>query len=117
MKKLTKKCDFIFSNLFINYLIVTVLIVSLSIGCKKETAPAQTNVDAQSQSDDLSIEKWGKPDIVVHKGQSIQAAVDKAKDGMTILIEPGTYEEAITVSKPGIKLVGKFSLRGGEVII
>ena len=117
MKKLTKKCDFIFSNLFINYLIVTVLIVSLSIGCKKETAPAQNNVDAQSQSDDLSIEKWGKPDIVVHKGQSIQAAVDKAKDGMTILIEPGTYEEAITVSKPGIKLVGKFSLRGGEVII
>src|SRR5689334_6430745 len=58
--------------------------------------------------------------IVVHDGQSIQAAVDKASPGTTILIKPGTYHEAgspcptqpgvtcaVVVTKDGISLVGQ----------
>jgi parallel beta-helix repeat protein len=57
------------------------------------------------------------PTIVVHSGQSIQAAVDEASPGSTIVIKPGTYHEAgspcptepgvtcaVVVSKDGISL-------------
>ncbi len=83
--------------------------------CKKESAPVQSQLDAQSE--DQLTAKWGKPDITVHNGESIQAAVDKAKKGTTIFIEPGIYKEAIVVSKPGIKLIGKISFKGDEVVI
>ena len=54
--------------------------------------------------------------IIVHKGGSIQAAVDAATDGQTIFIEAGTYNEAITVDKPGIQLIG-FSCNAFEKVI
>jgi parallel beta-helix repeat protein len=57
--------------------------------------------------------------IHVHKGQSIQAAVDRAKKGDRIVVAPGTYREdgqscpaassqtcAVAIQKDGIKLVG-----------
>src|ERR1700688_1547022 len=44
--------------------------------------------------------------IIVHKGGSIQTAVDAAAPGTTIFIEAGTYAEAIVVNKPGIQLIG-----------
>jgi parallel beta-helix repeat protein len=57
--------------------------------------------------------------IHVHKGQSIQAAVDRAKPGDRILVGPGTYREkgkpcpaasaqtcAVAIQKHGIKLIG-----------
>lgn len=43
---------------------------------------------------------------IVHAGQSIQAAINAAAAGAVIQIEPGTYGEALTVDKPGIRLVG-----------
>jgi parallel beta-helix repeat protein len=43
----------------------------------------------------------------VHPGQSIQAAIDAAAPGTTILIDPGTYRQSVTVAKPGITLAGK----------
>jgi parallel beta-helix repeat protein len=43
---------------------------------------------------------------VVHPGQSIQAAVDAAAPGDTIVVLPGTYHEAVLVTKDGIKLRG-----------
>jgi cytochrome c peroxidase len=61
--------------------------------------------------------------IVVRPGQSIQAAVDRARPGDTILVEPGTYREtgrpcsfdakqtcAVSVTKDAISLVA----RGGK---
>jgi nitrous oxidase accessory protein len=50
--------------------------------------------------------------IVVHAGESIQAAIDTAPPGATIVVEPGVYHEsgatrAVTVTKDGIRLIGR----------
>lgn len=37
-------------------------------------------------------------DIIVHNGESIQSAVDNATHGDTIIVEPGTYYENVTLS-------------------
>ena len=47
---------------------------------------------------------------IVYAGQSIQAAINAAASGAVIQIEPGTYSEALTVDKPGLRIVG----RGGD---
>jgi parallel beta-helix repeat protein len=44
--------------------------------------------------------------VIVTPGSSIQAAIDAAAPGSTVLIQPGVYSEAITISKPGIRLRG-----------
>ncbi len=44
--------------------------------------------------------------IIVRPGESIQDAVDQAPPGSVIRIEPGTYQEAITVDKPGLRIIG-----------
>ena len=43
--------------------------------------------------------------IVVNPGESIQAAIDGATDGDTILITAGTYTESLTLNKP-VSLTG-----------
>ena len=55
--------------------------------------------------------------IVVHKGASIQAAVDAAAPGTTIFIEAGTFSEAIVVNKSGIQLIGSSCFPSEKVII
>jgi parallel beta-helix repeat protein len=42
----------------------------------------------------------------VHRGQSIQQAVDAARPGDTIAIAPGTYRESVLVTTPGLTLRG-----------
>src|SRR5213594_4484418 len=64
-----------------------------------------------------SAERVGRPDIIVHAGSSIQAAVDAAGPGTVIQIEPGTYAEAIHVSVPGLALVGQRRQDGRGVVI
>src|SRR5262245_38866445 len=44
--------------------------------------------------------------IIVHPGESIQAAVDAARPGTVINIEAGTYLQNVSVAKPGIQLIG-----------
>jgi parallel beta-helix repeat protein len=44
--------------------------------------------------------------LVVHPGQSIQAAVDAAQPGDTVVVLPGTYHEAVCVRTDGIDLRG-----------
>ena len=63
----------------------------------------------------------------VHSGQSIQTAVDSARtvyaergERTTILIEPGTYQEQLTINVPGLKLKNasrhpSIALRNGGV--
>jgi parallel beta-helix repeat protein len=44
---------------------------------------------------------------VVHPGQSIQAAVDRAEPGTTIVVKPGVYRERVVIHKNGTSLVGE----------
>ncbi len=43
---------------------------------------------------------------IVHSGQSIQAAIDAAAPGGTIIVGPGTYHENLLIKKDGISIVG-----------
>ncbi|MFE7232035.1 right-handed parallel beta-helix repeat-containing protein [Streptomyces sp. NPDC002405] len=43
---------------------------------------------------------------LVHPGQSIQRAVDSAKQGDTVLVLPGVYHESVKVTTPGLTLRG-----------
>jgi parallel beta-helix repeat protein len=55
--------------------------------------------------------------IIVHPGPGdpLQTAITGAAPGSTILIEPGTYKEAVTVDRANIKLIG-LPGHGGVVI-
>src|SRR5262245_28509739 len=44
--------------------------------------------------------------IVVRPGQSIQAAVDAASPGTTIILKRGTYRENVVIRTDGIRLIG-----------
>jgi nitrous oxidase accessory protein NosD len=46
----------------------------------------------------------------VHPGESIQAALDAATPGDTVLVHRGTYHEAIQIDKDGIRLRGQHVL-------
>jgi parallel beta-helix repeat protein len=52
------------------------------------------------------LARFGRPDAVIAPGESIQAAVDAAQPGDRIFLRPGIYAQAVTITKPGIKLVG-----------
>jgi parallel beta-helix repeat protein len=47
------------------------------------------------------------PTVEVHPGDSIQAAIDAAAPGTVIVLDPGTYAQAVTVSTPDLFLVGR----------
>jgi parallel beta-helix repeat protein len=53
--------------------------------------------------------------VVVHAGESIQAAVDAAAPGTDILIEPGLYSQSVVVAKADIHVIGRTG--GGGVTI
>jgi len=50
-------------------------------------------------------------ELRVVSGTSIQAVIDQAQAGDTILVEPGEYKQSIYIDKPGITLQG---LRDGD---
>jgi parallel beta-helix repeat protein len=54
--------------------------------------------------------------IVVSPGQSIQAAVNQAQPGDTVLVKPGVYHQAVSIRTDGITLRGSGGFLGGTVI-
>jgi len=54
--------------------------------------------------------------IVVGPGQSIQAAVNRARPGDTVLVKPGVYHQSVQIRKDGITLRGSGSFAGGTVL-
>ena len=85
--------------------ILTSILCSVIIltSCKKDLSLSSNEVLASSanKSNDKA------PAIIVHAGQSIQAAVNAASPGSIIKIEPGIYNESIVVNKANIQLIGK----------
>ena len=53
--------------------------------------------------------------IVVPPNGSVQAAIDRAHKGDTILLSPGVYQESVTITKDGITLRGAGAFGGGTV--
>lgn len=80
-----------------------------------------TACDAPQQVGSPSLEpqlaRFGRPDIVVAPGQSIQAALDAAPAGSLIHLLPGVYEESIEVTKAGIRIVGRSDRNGGRTVL
>jgi parallel beta helix pectate lyase-like protein len=54
--------------------------------------------------------------IVVGPGQSIQAAVNHAQPGDTVLVKPGVYKQAVIIRTDGITLRGSGDFQSGTVI-
>lgn len=54
--------------------------------------------------------------IVVGPGQSIQAAVNRAQPGDTVLVKPGVYRQIVQIRRDGITLRGSGDSRIGTVI-
>ena len=99
----------VFLKCFLGLVISGVII--LLPACKKD-AITRANEESANLATRASSSQQA-PDMVVHAGSSIQAAVNAAGEGFIIRIEPGTYSEAIVINKPGIQLIGS----GDGVII
>ncbi len=54
--------------------------------------------------------------IVVWPGQSIQAAVNRASPGDTVLVKPGVYHQSVQIRTDGITLRGSGDFPGGTVL-
>jgi parallel beta-helix repeat protein len=54
--------------------------------------------------------------LIVHEGESIQDAVDRAHPGAVIHIEPGIYAQAVVINTPNLRLLKRPGSRG-EVIL
>ena len=59
---------------------------------------------------------WVARTIVVWPGQSIQAAVNRASPGDTVLVKPGVYHQSVQIRTDGITLRGSGDFRGGTVL-
>ncbi len=109
MKKASKLNHSKFSTFKNGWLLLLIAFIAMVIsGCKKGFSPPCDNKD---------FSKGKSKDLIVHKGSSIQKAVDAASPGQTIWIEAGTYNEAVSVKKPNISLIGLSCFAFEKVII
>lgn len=90
--------------------------------CKKHNIanPVTLNIDGPGANENGTFTMFRTPkidesqfDAIVKRGESIQAALDKAPDNATIdkpyaiLIKKGVYNEKVVIDKPNIILVGE----------
>ena len=102
-----RKSLFLKATCFITLLFFIATIFS---GCKKDISQICNDLNY------YKAKSKGKV-IIVHKGGSIQAAVDASNGGEIILVEGGIYKEAVTVNKPGIQIIGLSCFTIEKVII
>lgn len=109
MKSLLKSTQNLSSSRNGFWLSVFVFVAAMSFaGCKKgSVSPCNDQNRAEGKN---------KP-IVVKDGGSIQAAIDAASPGSTILIEPGVYNGEISISKADIQIIGMDCSPNEKVII
>jgi len=101
---------------------VSGLATAVGIGTTNITAVSPENPDVPAGSAALTVTEENA--IVVNPGESIQAAVDAAQPGQTVLIQPGTYRpsaagEALVVvraARNGITIRGGGASPGDVVI-
>lgn len=101
------------------------LLLALNIGCDNPISDASSDAmtqltDPQSETraqEDAFHALATRADAVVVDGASIQAAIDAAAPGGTIVLRPGTYRESITIDKPNLTLIGLGGPAGNEVIL
>jgi parallel beta-helix repeat protein len=74
------------------------------------------NALVQSLASPSAQPAFNRP-VVVHAGESIQAAVDAASAGTTIYIEPGVYQQSVAIAKSNIKLIGLTGPKGAGVVL
>src|SRR4051812_3591269 len=63
-----------------------------------------------------TVEDSAARTLVVHPGQSIQAAVNRADPGDTVLIKPGHYRQSVLIAKNNLRLRGAGAGLGGTLI-
>lgn len=99
---------------------LTVIALLLLSNCAEpvpeEITPGYSTVPSDSR---LSL---SDPDnlfssIIVQQGFSIEDAIDAAKPGQVVYIEPGKYNEAISLKNKDIKLIGMSGALGEKVIV
>lgn len=82
----------------------------------EESVRENESLAAGSESWEKTFERiWTDQTILVPHGSSIQEAVNAAKPGDAILIEPGIYTEEINIDKDDIKLIGMPGMSGQTV--
>src|ERR1700687_5286229 len=72
---------------------------------------------ALALSSGTAASAWASRTIVVGPGQSIQAAINEASPGDTVLVEPGVYHQSVQIRTDGITLRGSGAFRGGTVLV
>lgn len=54
--------------------------------------------------------------IHVHPGESLQAAIDRASPGTTIVVESGEFHESLVIHQSGIRLIGMGASQRGTIL-
>jgi pimeloyl-ACP methyl ester carboxylesterase len=98
-----------------------VILLLLTSGCADPAGPVPPSSSSASSHGSNGAqfleEIFNEPGIIVLQGTSIQTAIDAANPGASIYIEAGLYREAVTLNKPGVKLIGLNGVNGEKARI
>jgi hypothetical protein len=117
MKTLKSACQLYLAKIFL------CLIVLSTAGCNDSFLVEPSQPDSVNNEETVQLNgilnqlDFGSGIVIVQKDGSIQEAVDASMPGGSVYIEPGIYKEAVTIHKPGIKLIGLRSSANETVIL
>ncbi|MBN1414749.1 MAG: hypothetical protein JW973_06590 [Bacteroidales bacterium] len=106
-----------------NYRAIMCCLILFSLSACNESYLDETastgsvNLGFAKPNDVLSHLDSGSDILIVENGSSVQEAINVAREGDVIFIEPGIYKEAITINKPRLKLIGACSTSDEPVIL